>query len=289
VKKKNENISKDIETISLLRKRNIEFTKKETLHSIKFHDDLKNKKISTKIISKKHSINGHISIFIDPLFIEKIDNEDIKGINSEMTDLVAFASYPSKNIYNIFINNEKLKKREREIDITLNHELQHVFDYYIGNMYPNNFHNMFLIDYENVNWAEYRAKLAEIIFSEDKKAMEAYAMLERETSLFEREYYKNEEIYNDFIKGIYSKKIFYEQERPHLWAGTKIIRELNNLSKKDRLFDNEIEICLNGFNVKKIKRKCKKLLDLTYKKIIGKTYNEILEELKEIEIKLRGD
>lgn len=246
-----------LETALLFKGRKVEFTKKETLYSLDFHDVELNKKIPVTIVTQQHSVNSEIKIFLDAFVLKKdlpektediIEFTGLCGINS-MREVMAGFAYGN----NIFFNT----KKSGNLESFLIHELQHSFDYYIG---------IIPAVVEAHNESEYRAILAEIVFGNSENVMDKYNEIKNDGILTEMA-----------IESFLKKNIcaFSRRDFPHSWAHMKILRELNYLG-----FENPLRLDrINSLSTDKIIERSKILLNNEYRRLTGKSYDELLDDL----------
>lgn len=253
-----------LETALLFKNRKVEFTRKETLHSIDFHDIELNKKVPVQIVSQQHSLNSEIKIFLDSFVLKNTlpqNTDDIiefiglGGINSKNSAHAGFA-YGD----NIFFNTKKTENLES----FLIHELQHAFDYYVD-IIPSVL--------EAHNESEYRAILAEIVFGKPENIMNKYNDIKQDAIL-------TEQAIDNYLKR--NLCAFSRRDFPHSWAHMKILRELNYMD-----FKNPLRLYLiDSLSNEEIIERSKVLLNNEYRRLTGKSYDELLEDLIE---KARGE
>lgn len=249
-----------LETALLFKNRKVEFIKMETLHLIDFYDVELNKKVPVQIVSQQHSINSEIKIFLDTFVLKNSlpENTDdiiefmgLCDINSKNNASAGFA-YGK----NIFFNTKKTENLES----FLIHELQHSFDYYVGIIPP---------IMEAHNESEYRAILAEIVFGKPEDVMNTYDKIKYASILSET--YIEESLAN------LKKCVFNKKEYPHSWANMKILRELNYMDFKNPL---RLDI-IDSLSNEEIIERSKILLNNEYRRLTGKSYDELLDDLIE--------
>jgi len=250
-----------LETALLFKNRKVEFTKKETLHSLDFHDVELNKKIPVQIVSQQHSITGEIKIFLDAFVLknnlpEKTDDiiefTGLCGINSKNCNYSGFA-YNN----NIFFNTKKFEN----LKLFLIHELQHSFDYYVG---------IIPAVVEAHNESEYRAILAEIVFGKPENVMNKYNAIKQDAIL-------TEQAIDSFLKK--NLCAFSRRDFPHSWAHMKILKELNNLDYEKPITNYWIKNIIDSRKADYIIKKSKMLLNNEYERLTGKSYDELLDDL----------
>ncbi len=253
-----------LETALLFKNRKVEFTKKETLHSLDFHDIELNKKVPVQIVSQQHSINGEIKFFLDSFVLKNNLPQNTENIIEFMglSDINSKNSAPAGFAYGnyIFFNT----KKSENLELFLIHELQHSFDYYVG-IIPS--------VVEAHNESEYRAILAEIVFGKPEDVMNTYNKIKRDSIL--------SEMYIEKILIDLKRCAFSRREYPHSWANMKILMDLNNLEYEKPLTNYWIKNIIDSRKTDYIIEKSKILLNNEYRRLTGKSYDELLEDLIE--------